>query len=100
MGHIIDQYGYNQIYRDVEYVKDEYRKVLKFLNYLSHSLDLTDSTTDELMNRIADLEAQLDASIQATSAEKNFQEGFMEILESPTVRDKFMTFLKDLAEEE
>ena len=39
---------------------------------------------------------QLENSIQATPAEKTFQVGLMEMMESPAVREKFLTFLKTL----
>jgi len=35
MGHKIDEYGYNQVYRDYDYVVEEYRKALPYLNILS-----------------------------------------------------------------
>lgn len=35
MGHKLDEYGYNQVYRDYDYVVEEYRKALPFLNVLS-----------------------------------------------------------------
>lgn len=39
MGHIIDEYGYNQVYREYEYVVEEYRKALHFLNVVSEGFD-------------------------------------------------------------
>lgn len=35
MGHKLDDYGYNQVFRDYDYVVAEYRKALPYLNVLS-----------------------------------------------------------------
>jgi len=35
MGHKLDDYGYNQVFRDYNYVVEEYRKALPYLNVLS-----------------------------------------------------------------
>ncbi|GAH79130.1 unnamed protein product, partial [marine sediment metagenome] len=35
MGHKLDEHGYNQVYRDYDYVVDEYRKAIPYLDVLS-----------------------------------------------------------------
>ena len=62
MGHKIDAYGYNQIYRDYEYVVEEYRKALPFLDVLSGGFDPKRNEMVQTMQaRIEELEAQLEA---------------------------------------
>ena len=73
MGHKIDTYEYNQIYRNVDYVIGEYRQALPLLNVLSGGFDperdekklrekqaLEDQLTEQ-GERIAELENLLEA---------------------------------------
>lgn len=61
MGHKLDEYGYNQVYRDIDYVVGEYRKALSTLNILSGGFDpKRNEEVHNLRDMIKELEAQLD----------------------------------------
>lgn len=61
MGHKLDEYEYNQVYRDYDYVTDEYRKALPLLNVLSGGFDPEkNEETHRLKNRVDELEKELE----------------------------------------
>lgn len=61
MGHKLDEHGYNQVYRNYDYVVDEYRKALPFLNVLSGGFDpKRNEEINNLRETVKGLEAQLE----------------------------------------
>ena len=85
MGHRIDAYEYNQIYRDYDYVVEEYRQALPFLNVLSGGFNperneevntLQDEIT-KLKGKIAELKADQQAN-QLTPEQQAVKDQAME----------------------
>ena len=67
MGHKLDEYGYNQVYRNYDYVVEEYRKALPFLNVLSGGY------SPERNKKIQDLEDMVKDLIQQNIELKELQ---------------------------
>ncbi len=66
MGHKLDEYGYNQVYREYDYVVEEYRKALPFLNIISEGFDPKKSETiQKLKDKILELEENVLARARA-----------------------------------
>ena len=62
MGHQIDEYGYNQVFRDYDYVVEEYRKALPFLNVLSGGFEpKRNEEVNKLQEKVNELEEELEA---------------------------------------
>jgi len=67
MGHKLDEYGYNQVYRDYDYVVDEYRKALPYLDVLSGGF------SPERNEKIQELEDTVNKLIQQNIELKELQ---------------------------
>lgn len=67
MGHKIDDFGYNQVYRDYDYVVEEYQKALPYLNILSGGY------SPERNEKIKNLEETVKNLVQQNIELKEFQ---------------------------
>jgi len=67
MGHKLDEYGYNQVYRDYDYVVDEYRKAIPYLDVLSGGF------SPERNEKIQNLEDTVEKLVQQNIELKELQ---------------------------
>ena len=67
MGHKLDEYGYNQVYRDYDYVVDEYRKAIPYLDVLSGGF------SPERNEKIKELEDTVERLVQQNIELKELQ---------------------------
>ncbi|MBQ04832.1 hypothetical protein CL673_09065 [Candidatus Bathyarchaeota archaeon] len=79
MGHTVDVLNYNRFYRDESFVRSEYLNALPMLQVMSSERPY--------------------GLVKQTPEQVEFQEGFMGMMKSPRVREKFIKFLSDLEED-
>ena len=70
MGHKLDEYEYNQVYRDYDYVVGEYRQALPLLNVLSGGFN---PERDEEVNILQERVRELAAKLAETSRDDDLQ---------------------------
>jgi hypothetical protein len=76
MGHVIDEHGYNQIWRNQDYMMEQYMLAESMLNVMSSETPY--------------------GLVKLTHEQIQFQETFADMLKDPDVQDKFLEFLNTL----